>query len=433
MAPSSPASTHPWWTAIVCGMASYIDAAALITWSVALVIYQEVLGLTPVQIGILSGLLTTGIAVGSLVGGRMGDQFGRRSVFLVTMAAIAAGAAAMIFAAEFPMMVVGTILVGLAGGADLPVSLSTISEAAPERSRGRMIGFSQLLWIVGSVVPGLLAAGVAALGRGGGQILFSHLAIAAVVVFVARLTIPESALWLKSRDERRAGIATTRADRASVKDLFRAPYAVPFFGLVLFFGLFTTGGNTVGQYSTYLLVNGAGVSVETASVALLAALPVALGGALGFMKVVGGRRRFAWFTAGGIMVIAAFLLPAVAGLTLTTFLISLVLMSFGGAFASDSIMKFWTQRSFPTLLRTTAQGAIIAVARFGAAGFAFVAPLIIEQGPSTFYFIVAVLVTAGLMVGWLVFRTRDAHDEFRTEDEPDNEPIERPELSTPTN
>lgn len=43
----------------------------------------------------------------------------------------------------------GTLLVGLATGADLPVSLATISEAANDENRGKIIGLSNLLWLVG--------------------------------------------------------------------------------------------------------------------------------------------------------------------------------------------------------------------------------------------------------------------------------------------
>jgi inositol transporter-like SP family MFS transporter len=400
-------------------MASYIDAVAIITWSVALVIYQDVFGLDPAAIGVLSGVLTASIALGSIIGGRLGDRYGRRSVFVVTMAAIIAGAVCMIFATTLPFMVIGTVLVGLATGADLPVSLSTISEAAPDKSRGRMIGFSQVLWIFGSLVPGFMAAAVGGLGQLGGQILFIHLAAVSAIVLIARLTIPESALWLRSREERRGGVATIRADRASVGALVRAPYVVPFVALLVFFGLFTAGGNALGQFSTYLLVNAGGVPIQMAAVVGIIAVPAALGGAFAFMKVVSGRRRFAWFKVGAILVVLGLAIPAVAGLSMVTYLVTLVLTAFGGAFCSDSIMKFWTQRSFPTLIRTTAQGAIIAVARFAAAAFAFVAPLVIDVSANVFFAVVATLSAAGLLVGWAVFRTRDAHDEFAVEDEAD--------------
>ena len=49
---------NPWWVAVVCGMASYIDAATIVATGIALVIYQQTIGVTPTEIGIMSGSLT---------------------------------------------------------------------------------------------------------------------------------------------------------------------------------------------------------------------------------------------------------------------------------------------------------------------------------------------------------------------------------------
>jgi len=415
MSPDPSRRSRPWWVAIVCGMASYIDAAAITTWGIALVIYQHAFGLDVADIGLLSGLLTLGIAVGSVIGGRLGDRLGRRSVFIATMVGIVIGALLMAASTNVWLMLAATLLVGVATGADLPVSLATIAEAAPDRTRGRMLGFSQLLWIAGAVVPGLASAAVGGLGRAGGQILFVHIGVAALLVLLARVTIPESQTWLTARDERQRGIETVRAERSSIRGLFRAPYLVPFVALLVFFGLMTTGGNIFGQYGTYILVNVAGVPVEQAGVLGLVALPASLGAALLFLKVVTGSHRFAWFTAGAIMVVVGAFVPVVFGLTVPTYIVSLLLFSVGGAFAGDSIMKVWTQQSFPTLLRATAQGAIIAVARFGAAAFAFVVPLLIQIGAGFTYAVIGALMGMGAIVAWAAFRTRDSHDEIAAE------------------
>ena len=79
-------------------------------------------------------------------------------------------------------------------------------------------------------------------------------------------------------------------------------------------------------------------------------------------------------------------------------------------------MKVWSQESFPTLLRTTAQGAIISVARVLAAMLAAVA-LILEIGTTPLYVMLTIFNIVGLGTAWLVFRTRDRHDEFRSEGE----------------
>lgn len=61
------------------------------------------------------------------------------------------------------------------------------------------------------------------------------------------------------------------------------------------------------------------------------------------------------------------LVIALFGVNATTYIVSIVFTVVGTAFAFEGIMKVWAQKSFPTLLRATAQGIIIAVARFFAA------------------------------------------------------------------
>ena len=101
-----------WWIAGVAGMASYLDAGAIVTTGTALVLYQEPFGLTPGQIGQLSALLTVMIAVGALIGGRVGDKYGRRRVFSVTMVLFALGALALMLAPGVGVLYLGVILIG---------------------------------------------------------------------------------------------------------------------------------------------------------------------------------------------------------------------------------------------------------------------------------------------------------------------------------
>lgn len=265
-------SPNEWWVGIVNGLASYIDSAAIVGFGIALVIYQHVFGLTDGQVGWVSGGLTAGIAIGAVVGGRLGDRFGRRTVFIVTMAAITIGAGTMIFASTFPVILTATILVGLGTGADLPVSLATISETASDKNRGKILGFTQILWLVGILVTILTATFVGDLGHLGGQILYGHVAVVALITLGLRLTIPESQTWLTARQSGNTGSSA----RGKLGTLFRSPYLVPFVALIAFYSLVNLNANTSGQYATFLLVNVAGLDVSTASLLNLIGVPVGI-------------------------------------------------------------------------------------------------------------------------------------------------------------
>lgn len=90
MAAAAKKKPNPWYVAVVSGMASYIDSCAIITSGTALAIFQTALAgtshaLSNIQFGALESSLTLCIAIASIIGGRLGDKFGRKKVFAVTM------------------------------------------------------------------------------------------------------------------------------------------------------------------------------------------------------------------------------------------------------------------------------------------------------------------------------------------------------------
>ncbi|MGB4272932.1 MAG: MFS transporter, partial [Propionicimonas sp.] len=385
---------NPWWVGLVCGMASYIDAAAIVGTGIALVIYQHTIGLDPGQIGWLSGALTFFIAIGALVGGKLGDTFGRRSVFVVTMGVIAVGGALATVAASFPLLLVGVALIGFGTGADLPVSLATIAESSDDHNRGKIIGLSNMLWLVGIIFAVAIATFFGGLGRLGGQLLFGQVAVVAALVLIARFSIPETPSWLKANG-REPGTGSTPA-KVSVRELVSGSYARPFFGLLGFYALTNLAANTQGQFTTYLWVNVVGIDVQLASLIGLLSFPVFILFGLWFMKIVDGKHRFVYFTFGAIAYAASYFIPALLGFSFATMLTYTLLNGIGGAFAFEGIMKVWTQESFPTMIRSTAQGTILAVARFAAALLASVTPMLINNGPQALFAGLGAVVTVGV-------------------------------------
>jgi inositol transporter-like SP family MFS transporter len=412
---------NPWWIAIVCGMASYIDACAMVGSGIALVIYQHSFGLTPDQFGILSSDLTFCIATGALLGGRLGDKYGRRSVFIITMAMIVIGSGMLTMMISFYGLFIGTLLVGLGTGADLPVSLAAIAEVATEKNRGKLLGFSQIMWALGV----LGALGCSAIvgedyGRLSGQIMYGQVGFLALITMILRIGIPESSKWKTALAERLAGENTIQAKRASLRDLLKAPYMVPFIALLLFYSLTNLGANTFSQFFTYLWVNVIGESVRFASIVTAINLSLGCLWSYWFMKIADTPKRFNFFQIGAVALLMMFLLPTVFGISTIVLIVGGIFGFFGIAFAFESIMKVWTQESFPTLLRTTAQGTIIATSRYLAAGLAMVTPRIMESSPRTLFFILSGLTFAGIAAAWIGFH-KGTTNVFEVEDQTEQE------------
>ena len=138
--PGSPGTAHPkrlWKVAALSGMASYLDAALIVSISVNLAIYRDSYDMGVWMAGAISAIVTGCIAVGSLVGGRLADLFGRRRVYNLDILCFALGAVVITLAPNDIMLLVGVLVAGLAAGADLPTSLAVVSDAAPADGPGQ--------------------------------------------------------------------------------------------------------------------------------------------------------------------------------------------------------------------------------------------------------------------------------------------------------
>lgn len=399
MATSARSVRSPWWIAVVAGMASFLDAGAIVATGTALVLFQEELGLDGGAIARLSSLLTVMIAIGAFTGGRLGDRFGRRRVFTVTVLMYVAGMALLVAAPQEAVLYLGMLLVGFAAGADLPVSLAMIAESAPAEQRGRMVSFTHVLWVAGILAPTGLAIAVGDMGATGGRILYGMLLVVAVVVLVLRAGLPESQVWIDAHEAQAQ--SPGGAGEASIGQLLRSRYMVALVGVSLFYAIGNITANTLGQFSTYLWVNVAGSTVSTASTISLVSYAFNLVAMALLVKVVDTRYRMAVFALGGAITVAAYLIPALAGVSALTLTLLVFLSALGGPLAGEPLFKVWSQELFPTLYRGSAQGIAIAVTRLVAAAAALVTPSLIAVGPQLFFVLLVGTTLCSLAIGGL--------------------------------
>ncbi|MCV3322515.1 MFS transporter, partial [Pediococcus ethanolidurans] len=134
---------------IVAGVASYLDAALLVSLGVALPIWVKTMQLNSWEVGFISTLLTLTVAAGSFVGGWLSDKFGRITVFNFDIFFVAVGALVIGTAQQFITLLIGVVIAGLASGADLPTSLAVISERLSKDSYGKAISSTQIFWTAG--------------------------------------------------------------------------------------------------------------------------------------------------------------------------------------------------------------------------------------------------------------------------------------------
>ena len=185
-------------------MASYIDAGSIVAIAAGLALWAEYLSLSNTTIGLLAafGPNAIGAAIGAVIGGRLGDLLGRKRIYQYDLLLYAFGTLWMVFAFNTPMLFIGTFLVGVAVGADVPTSLALVGELAPSKARGKLMGLTQVAWSLGPIITLVLALVLAPYGLLGIRIVFAHLFVVAMVTWYLRQGLTESATWTAARRRR---------------------------------------------------------------------------------------------------------------------------------------------------------------------------------------------------------------------------------------
>jgi EmrB/QacA subfamily drug resistance transporter len=151
---------------------------------------------------------TLTFAVLLVTGGRLGDIFGRRRVFLFGVIAFGMSSAFIGFSQSDAWLIAGRAAQGVGAAFMMPATLSIITNAFPPHERGKAIGtwagVSALALAIGPVVGGFLVEHVS-----WQSIFFLNVPVAAVAIFVTLAAAQES------RDE----TSTHRVDLPGVATL----------------------------------------------------------------------------------------------------------------------------------------------------------------------------------------------------------------------
>lgn len=143
--------------AIVASSMAFIDSTVV---NVALPALQSSFGASVVGVQWVIEAYGLTLAALILVGGSMGDLFGRRRMFLLGVALFAVASAACGFAANLQQLIAARAIQGIGAAFLVPGSLSLISASFDETDRGRAIGtwsgFTAITTAIGPVLGGWL-------------------------------------------------------------------------------------------------------------------------------------------------------------------------------------------------------------------------------------------------------------------------------------
>ncbi len=132
---------------------------------VAMPFIERDFGISAAKVGAIAVAAIAGSLVGSLTLGPMTDRIGRQRMLVIDIALFVLASAATALAWNVTSLVFFRFLVGIAIGADYPISVSYITENVPTRLRGRMVIGAFSFQAVGALLGALVGLGVITIFR----------------------------------------------------------------------------------------------------------------------------------------------------------------------------------------------------------------------------------------------------------------------------
>ena len=127
---------------------------------VALPLIEKDFGISASQTGALAVAAIAGSLVGSLTLGAITDKIGRQLMLIIDISIFLVASLGTALAWNIESLIFFRFLVGIAIGADYPISVAYITENVPERFRGQMVISAFSFQAVGALLGALVGIGV---------------------------------------------------------------------------------------------------------------------------------------------------------------------------------------------------------------------------------------------------------------------------------
>jgi AAHS family 4-hydroxybenzoate transporter-like MFS transporter len=186
----SAASPSVWSALFILGLVILVDGLDTGMLAQAIPVIVKAWGLQRSDFGPTLSLALAATAIGSGIGGSLGDRIGRRPVLIASALLIAAATAGMAVSPNLPVLTLTRIVSGFGLGAAMPAASSLMAEIAPARYRTVAITIGATCVAAGASIGGVLGGFV--LTGWGWEALFGVGAVLALTITLLLFTVPES-------------------------------------------------------------------------------------------------------------------------------------------------------------------------------------------------------------------------------------------------
>lgn len=388
-----PSSTTGSRALLFVFLAAMIEGFDLQAAGVAAPKIAPVFNLTPQQMGLFFSSATFGLMFGALGGGYTADKWGRRTGLIIALLAFGLASLATVFATTVDQLIVLRFITGVGLGGALPNLVAISSEAVPPERRGRAVALMYAGMPLGAAVASLVALldfhgndwrTIFIVGGLMPILLVPALLVGLPPLKISRIHHKMSSSWS----------SVFRPDALLTTILL---WAVFFLGLMVVYLLM--------NWLPQLLVS-SGFSRSEASLAMIL---YSLGGVGG--SLLGGRVLDSAWRKRAITLLYVFVCGAIALMALLPPVLALVLIAVTltgvGVLAVQSILYGIAPQCYPSEIRGTGVGLVVAIGRLGSMAGPLLAGVMVAYGStpsSTMLMMVPILVICGL--GTLLLVTR---------------------------
>jgi sugar porter (SP) family MFS transporter len=394
---------------------------------------QEFWHLSAFEHGLTISIALIGTVIGSLLGSRPSDHFGRKNTLYFVAIAYLISSLGTSLADNWYVFLIFRFLGGLGVGTSSVTAPIYISEVSPADRRGRLVGLFQFNVVLGILISYLSNYLISQVGDASWRLMLGIQAVPSLVFLILIKFIPESPRWLVfAKDETDKALAILKIinplnceqelanivkasstySRVAKENLFSGQYKTPIVLAVLFaFFNQVSGINAIIYYAPRIFeMAGLGAHsslLSTVGIGLINFMFTLI--AINFIDKIGRRTLM---LIGSVGLIGSLFLVGYTFYSghFSGFAIPVYMMIFIAffAFSQGAVIWVFISEIFPNQVRAQGQTLGSATHWIMAAIIAFCFPYLAEKlgGATTFFFFAAMMVLQLIFVWRLMPETK---------------------------
>ena len=318
-----------------------------------------------------------GSAIGALIGGHLSDKFGRKVIYTYDMLVYMLGTAIIAFSINFPMLLTGFLITGIAVGAGVPASWTYISETSGSTDRAKNIGISQFAWSMGPAIIFIAGTILAPIGLLGNRLLFVFLTIVAFIAWRLQSKLEESQVFEEQKQAEKDSGITSHPYKDLFSNMVNIKSLLFLIGVYMFWNLVA---GAMGFFMPYVYETVGGLTNMQANL-LQAVLWIltALGTYVGFAKFGDRANHRIFYFVGAAMAAASWIVLTYAGMNWTSLWLFVILWGVSAGIGAQAWYALWATELFPTRYRAGSQGVMFFVVRGSAGIWSIIFPTILTS------------------------------------------------------